>query len=276
MTVSTETRKAGPYAGNGVATSFAFAFKVFEDEDLLVTHADDEGAETTLELDVDFSVTLNADQDASPGGTITYPLSGSALSADDTLTIDSDVDETQSVDLVTGGAFLPQVIEHALDRAVILVQQVRRLLTRSMLQPKSDEDAIGELPTAANRAGKFLYFDEDGNPTALAGTGAVENSVPVNDSSANRNLSADDIANYVRMTSGSANTVTISAAVLAALPLWAELNGIQAGAGQTTVTPGVGVTLNGTPGLKTRAQFSPWIIKKVSDTEADVLGDLTA
>ena len=35
--------------------------------------------ESDLVLDSDYSVTLNADQETSPGGTITYPIVGSPL-----------------------------------------------------------------------------------------------------------------------------------------------------------------------------------------------------
>ena len=164
-TVSTETRKAGPYAGNGVATSFAFAFKVFAKSDLVITTATSAGVETIRVLDSDYSVSLNSNQDSNPGGTVTYPISGSPLVAGNTLTIDSGVPRTQGVDLLTGGPFLPNVIENALDRSVILSQQVQRDLDRTIKQPKSDSAAIGVLPVATSRASKFLSFDTNGNPS---------------------------------------------------------------------------------------------------------------
>ena len=77
MTISTELRKAGPFAGNGATTAFPFSFKVFAASDVAVTRADTLGAETALVLNSDFTVALNPDQDAAPGGTITLaaPLS---------------------------------------------------------------------------------------------------------------------------------------------------------------------------------------------------------
>lgn len=170
-TVSSETRSAGPYVGNGVTTSFSFSFKVFEKADLVVTKTSAAGVDSVLTLDVDYSVSLNADQDASPGGSITYPISGSALSASELLTIDSDVARTQGVDLVTGGPFLPNVIENALDRNAILSQQLKRDLDRSIKQPRSDTDAIGDLPTADNRANLYFVFDANGDPSVSSGSG---------------------------------------------------------------------------------------------------------
>jgi hypothetical protein len=50
----------------------------------------------------------------------------------------------------------------------------------------------------------------------------------------------------------------------------------QKGAGQTTITPGAGVTLNATPGLKCRAQNSPASLIKIATDEWLVFGDLSA
>jgi len=36
MTISSEVRKAGPYDGNDVTTSFPFSFKVFSADDVVV------------------------------------------------------------------------------------------------------------------------------------------------------------------------------------------------------------------------------------------------
>jgi hypothetical protein len=55
-----------------------------------------------------------------------------------------------------------------------------------------------------------------------------------------------------------------------------QINVAQAGAGQVTITPVGGVTINGTPGLKTRAQWSALtLIKRGTDTWL-AIGDLSA
>ena len=48
MTISSEVRKAGPYDGNDVTTSFPFSFKVFSADDVVVVLTDPAGIETTL------------------------------------------------------------------------------------------------------------------------------------------------------------------------------------------------------------------------------------
>ena len=140
MTISTEVRTAGPYTGNGSTTEFAFAFKVFEASDVVVKTTTN-GTTTTETLTTDYSVTLNADQDVSAGGTITMvtpPL------ASTTLTISSDVPTTQNVKLANLGGFYPTVFNDALDRATIQIQQVDQRVSdinTSLVTPQFDTTA---------------------------------------------------------------------------------------------------------------------------------------
>ena len=69
MTVASTLRRAGPYTGNGATTEFAFSFKIFEDSELIVARSSDNGEET-LVLNTDYTVSLNANQDISPGGKV--------------------------------------------------------------------------------------------------------------------------------------------------------------------------------------------------------------
>lgn len=121
MTISSTNRKAGPYAGNGSTTIFPFAFKVFSASDLYVVTTTALGAVLPLETGTDYSVNLNADQDDNPGGTIAL---SSALASGDSLAITSDIQPLQPVELTNAGGFYPRVINDALDRLTILVQQL--------------------------------------------------------------------------------------------------------------------------------------------------------
>lgn len=137
MTVPATVRRAGPYNGNGSTTSFSFSFKTYAASDLIVTKTEINGAETTLVLNSAYSVTLNPDQDASPGGTITYPISGSALAAGEKLTVLSQLAYEQTTDLLGGGAFNARVIEDTFDRTVIQIQQLEERLDRCVVIPAS-------------------------------------------------------------------------------------------------------------------------------------------
>jgi len=126
-------RRAGPLNGNGTATSFPFSFKVYATGDVAVVRANMTTAvETLLTEGVDYSVTLNADQVNTPGGTITYPLSGSPLAAGFSLTIYGDTDYTQTLSLVGVSKFDPAAIEKALDRVVMQTQQLLEQLSRTL------------------------------------------------------------------------------------------------------------------------------------------------
>lgn len=122
MTINNTTRTAGPFPGNGVTTVFPFSYKVFTREDLLVAlTVTATGVETVKVLDADYTVTLNVDQESSPGGSITMlvaPPTGTTMAAT------SDIDETQTLDLTNSGGFYPTAINQALDRIVIMIQQL--------------------------------------------------------------------------------------------------------------------------------------------------------
>lgn len=133
MTVSTETTKSATVVGNGVTTAFPFAFKIFQTSDVSVVLAvAATGVETVLTEGVDYSVSMNVDQEGDPGGEVTYPLSGSPMASTHSLTLVRDVPATQGLDLTLGGSFNPDNIEKALDRVTTLVQQLKEAADRAI------------------------------------------------------------------------------------------------------------------------------------------------
>lgn len=168
MTVSSTDRKAGPFTGNGVTTAFPFTFKVFTKADIEITKTvTATGVQTVLVLDSDYSVTLNADQDNNPGGTITYPLAGAPLPAGQTLVGIGVLDYEQGTDISNLGNFLPQVFEDAFDRQTMLTQQLSERVDRTMVAPVDETGTDLQLPSVTERATKGLGFDVDGNPVAF-------------------------------------------------------------------------------------------------------------
>lgn len=167
MTISNSNRTAGPYPGNGVTTVFPFNFKVFSRAEVVALRSDGI-TENTLVLDSDYSVLLNTDQDAAPGGSVT--MLGAPMSAMFKLTLTSKVAELQGTSLTNQGGFYPKVIEAAFDRCVILIQQLRTITSRSLRFPLSDTGVNTELPVRGARANNLLGFDENGNPVTVAPT----------------------------------------------------------------------------------------------------------
>jgi hypothetical protein len=169
MTISSTARKAGPFSGTGVQTSFPFNFKVFAAGDLLVVQTDAAGIENTLVLNAQYTVVLNADQDDAPGGMVTML---SATPVGFLLTISSAIPLTQGLSIPNMGGFYPKVIEQALDKLTIAAQQTAEAVGRCLRFALSDNVDNATLPAASARAAKFLAFDATGNPTVSAGTGA--------------------------------------------------------------------------------------------------------
>lgn len=171
MTISSTTRIAGPFIGNGTASVLPFTFKVFSAADLDVVRLNSStGVETTLVLTTDYTVALNIDQDSNPGGTVT--LVGGPLATGFTLTITSDIANLQPTDLTNQGGFYPEVITDSFDRATIQIQQMAGEVSRSIKAPISDGSPDMELPAASVRANTFLAFDANGIPTVQTAGGS--------------------------------------------------------------------------------------------------------
>lgn len=160
MTVSSSTRRAGPFNGNDVTTAFPFTFKVFATSDVAVYLTDPDGVQTLLSSG--YTVTLNGDQDASPGGTVNYPTAGDPLAPGYKLDLVGNVAYTQGTDITNTGRFLPDVIERAFDKVTILIQQLLEKFSRTITFPVGDT-ATSALPTASARANKAVVFDAEGN-----------------------------------------------------------------------------------------------------------------
>ena len=172
MTISSTTRIAGPFIGNGTASVFPFTFKVFSAADIDVIRLTvSSGVETTLVLTTDYTVTLNVDQNSNPGGSIT--LVAGNLASGFTLTITSDIANLQPTDLTNQGGFYPEVITDSFDRATIQIQQMQGDVSRSIKAPISDASPDMELPSASVRANTFLAFDASGNPTVQAASSSA-------------------------------------------------------------------------------------------------------
>jgi hypothetical protein len=143
MTIQNTTlRKAGPSQGNGVTTVFPFTFKVFTATDILVTYLDALDVESVLVLSTNYTVTLNADQNTSPGGSVTLlaaPATGTYI------TLTSQVTNTQTLALTNSGGFYPQSINDALDRTVIQVQQIAEVVTRCITVAVSSTQTTAQL-----------------------------------------------------------------------------------------------------------------------------------
>ena len=222
MTIPSTPRKAGPFLGNGVMTSFPFAFKVFAPTDVKVVVANSAGVETTLVLASDYTVTLNANQETSPGGVIKYPISGGPLPSGSTLVIVGDLDYDQPLDLPSGGNFSPLALENQLDRTTMQIQQLAEQMDRTVKLPVT-ANASTQLP--APEADKFLAWNSTGtalvnadapsggNGGGITGGANVGGGVPVFDSKTGTTLNFRSLiaGPGISLTSSFGQGITISA-----------------------------------------------------------------
>jgi hypothetical protein len=108
-------------------------------------------------------------------------------------------------------------------------------------------------------------------------TGNTDIRIPFTTSSASYTLVISDVGKIVEISNASANTLTVPLDATVNFPVGTQLTILQTNTGQTTITPGtVGVTINGTPGLKLRTQWSSaTLIKRAANTWV-AIGDLVA
>ena len=168
MAINTTTRQTTAFTSGN---NFAFAFKVYEEGDVKVIRiTTSTGAEEVLTITTHYTVTLNDDQNANPGGTVTLVNSGSPvnLGSGFNVVITSKVTPLQQTEITNQGGFFPEVINDVLDKAAILDQHQQSILDKTIRFPLTQ--TVGGLEiteNAANRAGKVVQFDGSGDLTIL-------------------------------------------------------------------------------------------------------------
>lgn len=119
------------------------------------------------------------------------------------------------------------------------------------------------------RGGALVYEAQAGGTTPFAPV--------VADATTTRTLALDDAGNYLRFTSASAVVCTIPPQSSVTWAAYTEVHVRRAGAGNLTLTPGAGVTLNAPSGgtLTLTAGMSA-TLKRVAENEWDVIGQTVA
>lgn len=164
MTISNENNSAS-LTGNGI-TSFPFTLKCFSEADLQITHIDVDAVDSAMVLDTDYTITLNADQDSSPGGTVTFPIGGSAFTTivtGEILLAEYNLDYTQG-NAISNNGFYPNDVEQGDDRATILLKQLKRVVDRCLKIPSTSlADVDMEVAKADVLAGYVFRINAAGD-----------------------------------------------------------------------------------------------------------------
>lgn len=150
-----EQVRVNTHTGNGSTTNFAYGYRIFEDADLTVTV---DGVLQTLTTDY----TVNGANDAG-GGTIDFITAPINLSV---VTLSGELAYDRDIDYIPNGPFPAQTFDNDHDKAIMLIQQLRRDVKRAIKVPIEETTDQEVSSTPANRANKILAFDTAGLPIA--------------------------------------------------------------------------------------------------------------
>ena len=272
---------SGGYACNGSVTDFAGTFTLLAEADVAVILTDADGVESTLTLTSEYTV-------APTGGS--YPCTAftattvATYSADYTITLIRAMDLTQPTSYGNQGPYYPEINETSFDRNLLLIQQQQEVLNRcvkddasatAVTDPDSYLAACQTAQAGAETAETNAETAETGAEAALAQVNAV---MPLNTQTGTTyTLVLTDLGKTIRMTNGSANTVTIPLNASVAFDTGTTIVLRQSGAGTTTLEGDTGVTLNGVSGGSGDmiAQYMDVMLQKVGTDTWEVAGAIT-
>lgn len=159
------------YQGNDVTTIFAYSNRLLTEDDVkvqILTRATDAVVET-LTKTTDYTVTIVSNSLANI--TITNATKIPSVTQDILLALNLAISQTRSYPRADS---LPAAdIERGLDKLTLIAQKLDDGQTLTLRFPESDTTSDGELPSAANRANKYLAFDASGEPVVSEGTDTI-------------------------------------------------------------------------------------------------------
>lgn len=178
MTLSSATSRVS-YTGNGAVDTYSYTFKIFDQDDLLVTVKNTSDVETTLTITTDYTVSGVGD---TGGGSIALVNSSQAW-----LDVDGDLltgyilvirrvrSIVQETDIRNQGTFYPETHEDEFDKLTMVDQQQQDELDRSIKLPETltSLDFDPTLPSDINTADILLKVNSTGTGF-IAGPTAVD------------------------------------------------------------------------------------------------------
>jgi hypothetical protein len=149
--ISNVTRRV-VYAASGTGP-YNFTFEILAATDIAVFRDD-----TLLTLTTNYTVTINSN------GTGYVTLVAAPTGATQ-IAIVGNRSIQRTTDFVTGGDFFANTVNDELDQQTIFAQQNAEGLQRALQAPQTDPTTIDmTLPGRVERAGRYLSFNDDGDP----------------------------------------------------------------------------------------------------------------
>lgn len=250
MTLAATTRR-NDYTGNGSVDTYAYGFKVFDDDDLLVVIADTAGAETTLTKTTDYTVTGVGD--ASGGNIVLVNSSQAWLDADGDLktnyhlTVIGNRSFIQDTRIRDNGSFYPNVIEDEWDKELVLLQQLKEKINRCITFQTTSTDSGAQIEESMDgNTGKLLEVndDEDGFVfSSITADQIVAYAAAAAADAAAAAASASSASGFSASASASASSITVSAAAATASAAAAAASAVAAAASAATATAASGLII---------------------------------
>jgi len=160
LSLSATSNKVQFDLSGGAVSSYPFAFKFWATSEVKAVLSTASG-DITLAAGVDFNI-------SSPGvgGTLTRLSTWPAAVR---LTIYRELDLSQTTDLINGSTQNAEIYESMVDRAVAITQQIDEKTDRIVRFPITDPSASPDMPSAGDRKGQLLGFDNiTGDPIPVA------------------------------------------------------------------------------------------------------------
>lgn len=218
--------------GNNSATQFDFDFYIENEDQLLVTHTDLNGNITTLEYDVDYTITAFKQQD---GSNINFPKAGSSYGvlAWDTstdkkelLSISLNIPIEQPAEYNTSGDLNKKNLEYSFDYLTRLVQLLSRKIDRAVKVGEGSNIDTDQLVLNINTAIEHLsnidtVAEDRDNIDAVAAnksnidtvSGSIANVNNVGNSISNVNTVSTNISNVNTVKDSISNVNTVAGSI---------------------------------------------------------------
>ena len=228
MTVASTTNKHS-YNGNASQAAFAYTFKIFADADIKVFVG------TALKT-LNTHYTLSG-VGATSGGNVTFTSGNIPAAGTGNVTLLRTLALTQGVDLINYGKFDAEVVESQYDKLTMMVQQLQEQADRTIRFSTTVSDAGGVeiTDTVAERSGKVLAYDANGDLSVANELGDWQGNWTSSRTYAVRDLALDAATNNVYTCLISHTSGTLSSDVSA--NKWAlVINAAAVAASATTAT----------------------------------------
>ena len=243
--ISNVTRRV-VYTASGTGP-YAFTFEILANTDIAV-YKDD----TLLTLTTDYTVTIASNGTGSIT-LVTSPTGATQIAIVGNRTIQ------RTTDFVTGGDFFANTVNDEMDQQTIFAQQNAEGLQRALQAPQTDPTNINMvLPRKADRAGKYLAFDSNGNPEAGPTSADVDVVAGI----------ADEVVTVAGIASSVTTVAGISSAVSTVSGNTSNVNTVAGISGNVTTVAGISSNVTTVAGISSNVSTVAGISSAVTGVAA--------